>query len=143
MVDGRDRGELMRRGRLLYAPPVLKVQLHNQTVANAGNGSSAVTAIYRISSNGRVLDQSSHVLEAWLLSGTVPNSGYDARATLLSGTVGGTFGTWLNVGGSPGWSCSVSRSGTQEGQIKVELRDAATLAVLVSAIINLSADFGN
>lgn len=135
----------MRRGRLLYVPPALRVQLHDQTVSVAGLRTGPVTASYRLSGSGKVLDQSGHILESWALSGSGPTTGYEARATLLSGAVTGAFGSWSNIGlNDPTWSVTAT-SGTPSvsGQIKVEIRDAATLVVLVSAVIDIAADFGS
>lgn len=141
MVDERDRGKLMRRGRILSAPVATRVQLHNNTVSIAGTGSGpAVSARYNLLSNGRVTDQSATILEFWLLTGVAAD--YEVKASQISGdTITGTMDSWLALSGSPFWRIN-SAGPLREGSMSVQIRDAVTHAVLVGATIGLSADYG-
>lgn len=95
---------------------------------------------YRLNSSGVVeqrMGGSYSTLETWL--GAYTNSGYEVRATLLSGTIGiGTFGSWLNLGTSREWA-TTSTSGFLAGEMLIEIRNATTLVVVDSANIQLEA----
>lgn len=80
----------------------------------------------------------------WMI--TPPNSAYEARATLVSGTLSsGTTGSWLALSTSRAWSVTISvaaggGSATKDCTILVEIRDASTLAVLDSDQIALQSE---
>jgi hypothetical protein len=74
----------------------------------------------------------------WLLGGAV--SQFEARATTTSGTLStGTAGTWLPLSSTQGWGVSQASVGFKSCTFTLEIRDAASLVVLASASITLSA----
>jgi hypothetical protein len=78
----------------------------------------------------------------WLRGGL--SSGYEARATLNSGTLSsGTTGAWLVLSTTRSWSCAATRGSTgsssQTANLTIEIRSVATGLVLDSATITLTA----
>ena len=72
-------------------------------------------------------------------------SGYDARATVSSGSGGTLTGsataTWLNLGTTRTWTLSSGTSGLFCSRVlTVEIRDATTLTVLATATITLQVE---
>lgn len=82
--------------------------------------------------------------DEWMRIG--PNSAYEARATLVSGTLSsGTVGSWLVLSTTRSWSvtCSVGGGGghvQKDCTILVEIRDATTLVVIDSDNIALQSE---
>lgn len=80
----------------------------------------------------------------WMIS--PPNSAYEARATLVSGTLSsGTTGSWLALSTTRSWSVTISvaagaGSATKDCTILVEIRDASTLVVLDGENIALESE---
>lgn len=79
----------------------------------------------------------------WLLVGS--NSDYEARATIVddtSGTLSGTFGSWLSLSSARIWTNNNlgSGGGVSIATITVEIRDIATSTVRTSATITLSSE---
>lgn len=76
----------------------------------------------------------------WLLAGV--GADYEVRATLTSGTMGGTFNTWLNLGTNQAWANSKSSpAGTVSGTATLEIRRSGGGAILATADITLTATF--
>lgn len=78
----------------------------------------------------------------WL---TGPNAAadYEARFTLLSGTLAGgssAVGTWLGLGSSRSWAVSITTVGFTEASGELEIRSASTMTVLATASVYLAAD---
>jgi hypothetical protein len=97
------------------------------------------TALYKLSSDGNVYDQSNALLEGWLFSGVAGD--FQVRATLTSGTLtSGTTGSWLALSTSRSWSCTAPLGGSKNATLTIEIRDASSLTVLDSATVTLSAD---
>lgn len=75
-----------------------------------------------------------------------PNSAYEARATLVSGTLSsGTTGSWLVLSTSRAWSVTSTIGGggghaEKNCTILVEIRDATTLLVIDSDNIVLNSE---
>jgi hypothetical protein len=70
----------------------------------------------------------------WLLVGSA--SDYEVRVTIVSGTLtSGTTGSWLSCGSDRNWSITSSVGKTTV--LTVEIRNAASLAVLDTATITL------
>lgn len=69
-------------------------------------------------------------------------SDYDIRATVTSGSVtGDVTSTWLNLGSSRAWTNTRTSNlaGTTTATLTVEIRNAATLAVLATGTLTLNA----
>ena len=121
-----------------------QVSITNQTL-NSTSFSGAASCAYRLNLLGTVQRGNTGVfntLETWLLFGS--NSAYEARVTMITGTLtAGTVGTWLGLATSRDWSITDSTSG--DGSVTcsftVEIRDAASLVVLDSATIELTAQY--
>lgn len=78
---------------------------------------------------------------AWL----TPQSGmsnYECLATIVSGTLTGTTGTWLNLGTTRTWSKTVALSGVAEVYFNVQIRKVGTTNVLATASVHLGWDGG-
>jgi hypothetical protein len=69
----------------------------------------------------------------WRVRGA--SADYEVRATLNSGSLNsGTTGTWLSLSTSRGWS----RDFDGDADLTIEIRDAASLAVLSTANVTLN-----
>lgn len=116
---------------------------------------STATATYTLNSSGAA--QATTVGDAsnppqgttsyngeWML--VPPNSAYEARATLTSGSIDtGTLNTWLALSTTRSWTVTVTAGAgsgnvNQQASLLIEIRDASTLLVLDSDDINLEAD---
>lgn len=74
-------------------------------------------------------------------TGTGVSADYDVRATETSGTVSsGTVGSWLNLATDQTWTKTRNTVGSSAVTLTVEIRDAATLAVLDTATVTLTAE---
>ena len=125
------------------AAPPITVSITNQSVSASAFGPAV--AYYQVTNAGTVKNQNGAVLESWLLGGGTP-SNYDARATLISGTLtSGTTGTWFNCGSTLTWSVTNSAhdNSVKTAVILVEIRDVATSTVQDSATITISAESDN
>lgn len=105
-------------------------------------GSGIRTASYKIDADGYVYhsDNGTYTQQyAWKQSGSA--SDFDAYATVLSGSVSGTTGSWVNLGTDREWSVvDASNDGIDEtAEMTVQIRNASTLAVLATAYINFAA----
>ena len=124
--------------------PAAAAALTNHSITATGGGT--VTATFTLDNAGVASGATSPggtgggtYSGEWMLVG--PASGYEARFTILSGTLStGTAGSWLNLGTTRTWTVSRSTIGSTICQGTVEIRDAATLAVLATATITLEAD---
>lgn len=120
------------------------VSITNQTL-NGTSFSGAASCAYRLNLSGTVQRGNTGVfttLETWLLFGS--SSAYEARVTMLTGALtAGTTGSWLNLATTRDWSISDGAQG--DGGVTcsftVEIRDAASLVVLDSATIELTAQY--
>lgn len=75
----------------------------------------------------------------WLLAGAAGD--YEVRATLDSGAItSGTTGTWLALSASYAWEVLRTSVGTTTAELTIEIRDAATLEVLDTASVTLTAE---
>lgn len=85
--------------------------------------------------NGNAID-----LGDWIAP-KVGISGYDVKATLLSGTLtSGTTGSNLNLGTTRSWSRAQTSVGSSSAQIRLDItRAGTTTPVLATATITLSA----
>lgn len=70
-----------------------------------------------------------HVSSTWLMAGAA--SDYEVRATLTSGSITGTFGSWLGLGTTRTWSKSGAAS---TASMDVEIRLAASGAVVAGPV---------
>jgi hypothetical protein len=72
----------------------------------------------------------------------VPNEfgyNYEVRATLLNGSVNGTFNTFIAANDNPNWSVFTSL-GSVQGTIRIEFRRKGDTNILLSKDVFLSAD---
>ena len=133
---------MLAAGKARGGAVTAQVSITNQTL-NATSFSGAASCAYRLNLLGTVQRGNTGVfntLETWLLFGS--NSAYEARVTMLTGSLtAGTVGTWLNLAVSRDWSITdgTSGDGSVTCSFTVEIRDAASLVVLDSATIQLTA----
>jgi len=125
--------------------------------ANSGGGSSVILvggspfswgigtriATIRLNSDGFVYhgDNASYTSQyEWLQSGT--NTDFEVYATLTSGSITGTTGSWLSLGTTRDWSAvdSVAEGDSVSAEIILQIRNASTLAVVAMATFNLDAN---
>jgi hypothetical protein len=106
--------------------------------------SSGVAQATTVGSGSNPPAGTTNYTDEWMRVG--PNSAYEARATLVSGTLSsGTVGTWQVLSTTRSWTVtsSVGGGGGHAGKdctILVEIRDASTLVVIDSDNIALSSD---
>lgn len=112
------------------------VKLLSDSVTSIMSHPSSATATYTVDNGGGV-DGGDGGFYKWLGGGTPAN--YEINATLNSGTVTGTFGSWLNLGTSRSWSLTESIIGTKTGSITVQIRPTGG-AVLATATISFHAE---
>jgi hypothetical protein len=102
-------------------------------------------AQYQLTSGGSIrkttVNNSVNTVGAWI-SPLTNFSLYSARATLVSGTVLGTMGTWLNLGTTRIWQTG-SSGGSVEGVMTVEIRSDSDGIVRDTATITLHAERGD
>jgi hypothetical protein len=117
------------------------VQLHDQSVSKSGDGIHPISVAYQLTNTGLAKDGDGATLEPWLLSGAA--SSYEVRATVVSGTVGGSVtGSWISLSASPAWSISAGENEVVTATIFVEIRRVGTTTVLASATVFLTASNG-
>jgi hypothetical protein len=120
------------------------VTLTDATVIDVDSGFGA-SAAFLFTSGGLIQESTSTsgtvTVAGWLDPTTSAPSDYEIRATLSSGTVSGTFGTWQALTSTRSWSVSASGGGgaSQSGTILIEIRKGGG-SVLDSATFTLSAD---
>lgn len=129
---------------LLVGATVQRVAISNRTITDTVLSPTDADAGYLLSSTGQAVELrgagTTNISNEWLRLGSA--SAFDARATVLSGTLSsGTAGSWLNLGTTRDWHRNRTSDavGTTSCQILVEIRDAASLTVLASATITLNA----
>jgi len=116
------------------------VTLNAVTVDNEGTG--VRTASYRIDSDQFIykgIDGVYSSVHRWT-SDAVAN--YEGRASLIAGTSpgGSTVGSWLALTSDRTWTVTASLAGeTKYCTLTIEIRDAASMAVLASAVATLIA----
>jgi hypothetical protein len=126
-------------------PANVTISITDRTISRTINGTA--TATFQLNADGNVRNHGGAIQEIWCgINGTAApssTSGYEGRATLQSGTAptSGTIGSWENLGTSRSWSNVNSGldDSTITSVILVEIRNAATLAVVDSATITISA----
>lgn len=131
-------------------PANVTISITDRTVTRS-TFSGTATATYQLNADGNVRNHSGAILEIWcgINGAAAPSStaGYEARATLQSGTnpTNGTMGSWENLGTTRGWSNvnSGNDNSTITSVVLVEIRDTATLTVRDSATITISAQSGS
>ena len=122
--------------------PAALVALTNHSITTLAGGGTA-TATFTMDNTGAASGVGTSgggtYSGEWMLVG--PASAYDVRFTITSGALNsGTAGAWLNLATSRSWTVTRGTPGTNTCVGTVEIRDATTLVVLVSATISLTAD---
>lgn len=120
------------------------VTLIDETVSDAVSPGSEASAAYRLTSAGEVEAQTSSGILAlgfWVQPSAAAGAAFEARATVTAGALSsGTVGAWLSLDTSRGWTLSRTAAGASGATVSVEIRSTSTLAVLASAVINLSVE---
>lgn len=122
------------------------IAITNDLIVYRSGGVLSANAAYRLQTDGMVYAGTGATVINYLAQetwNTVPATvgNYEVRVTVSSGdTPAGTIGSWLNLGSTWTWTMVASPGNYRLGDILVEIRDAATLAVLTSATITLEAD---
>lgn len=98
-----------------------------------GNPAVTATVTYALNPDG------SRTNGTWLLLGA--NSDYEARVTVTSGALdsGSGAGSWLGLGTTRSWTCSVT-NGLHQCTFTIEVRLASGGTVVGSATISLDAE---
>ena len=123
----------MRPAKAMFASPG-RVNIFNLTALASGAGAQG--AVYVLNSSGTGV-ASGNANWTWLLQG--PASNYQAKATLVSGTLGGgTYGSWVNLSGSPSWSLTESSVGTLTNVTQIQIRNLSG-AIIATAQITITA----
>lgn len=105
------------------------------TVADPG----AADATYSLESNGDYLENGADAGD-WIAPKAAAGAAYEARATIVSGTLSsGTTGSWAALSSPQGWTRNRAGVGTTTCVIDVEVRLAATGTVLDTVRITLRA----
>jgi hypothetical protein len=112
----------------------------NVTAAAASRVDQPI-AVYTIKGDGSIT-YSTNNTDSWNGSTTV-GSGYEVKATVTSGSVTGTTGSWLSLSSNRSWSITDT---TQDGAARtatmtLSIRATGTTTNLDQATITLSADF--
>lgn len=118
-----------------------RVQLSGGTVTAFSFSGAAIAAV-RIANDGRVYHGQNGSFSnqaAWLLSGSA--SQFEIRATLVSGYVPETTGSWLALSSTREWSCTDATQdfSPEEAVLTLEIRRVGTTTVLASANWTLTA----
>lgn len=108
------------------------VSLVGDTVTSIVSHPSSATATLTISGKQVFGDDT----QTWLKGG----GNYEVEATLNSGTVSGTFGSWLNLGSPQSWSLTESSIGTKLGSVTLQIRPAGGGTVLATATFSFHAE---
>lgn len=123
---------------------VSTVQLNDQNISHSNPGGANARATYRLNTSGAAEERlgasgTYNTLETWLLSGA--SSDYEARATLLSGSItSGTLNTWQSLGTSREWYANAPVSSSSEtASLFIEIRLASSGVVQADATITLTA----
>lgn len=127
---------------LLGAIAGVVISITNRSISVITGGFSSATVGYRLNSNGNVErnQQGSYsTIEQWCTPASQA-SNYEARATIVSGSPSGTFGSWLALSSSREWTLFAAQNNFETAQITVEIRQTGTTTVLDSATITLTAD---
>lgn len=129
--------------RLVWPSQVVSLTNHSPYASNTGVGT--ITATFTLDNAGLASETTLPggtigYAPEWLSAGTPAN--YDCRWTTLSGTLStGTAGVWQNLGTTRAWSRNAGAGvGVMTCSGTLEIRDAATLTVLATATITLTAE---
>lgn len=107
---------------------------------------TAATATYRLDNDGNISTtfgpSAIAVRGTWATPPPVTNPGdFECRATLLTGSVTGTFGTWQGLDTSRSWSLSSGGGpSATSGSMTLEIRRASDLVVLDTNTITFTAE---
>ncbi len=117
------------------------VALAGGSASSIGSGTRSATV--RLSNDGNLYHGDTGVFTAqypWKVSGAVAD--YDVFCTVVSGSVSGTTGSWLNLATTRDWSVSdpTNDGSDVQAEITLQIRNASTLAVLATGDWSLSAD---
>lgn len=117
------------------------VNLANHTVADVVLDPANASAEYRLTAGGPVEWQNSGTSWAAFAGESCGGgAGYECRASIVSGTVSsGSTGTWLALTSTRAWTKTQSVVGTGSVTLTIEVRSAASLVVLGTATITLTA----
>jgi len=113
------------------------ISLNSKTVQQVVTDPANALASYTLANTRAVQVSPGSTSDEWAVSG-ITASDYEARATVVSGSVsGGTTGSWLGLGTSRTWERNRTTIGTSEVVLTIEIRDVATSTVRATASITL------
>lgn len=157
VIDSGGTARLLRRafvidsggtGRLIFIS-VANITISDQFVECSQSSPTPgfAVATYRLNSSGIVQSlvtlfngsTATTTLESWTDSPST-TSEYECLATLTSGSVSGTFGTWLALGTSRSWTATRASPGTTGGGFSLQIRKIGDTTVLDTAQINVQAN---
>lgn len=119
-----------------------RVAITDQEVA--ASGAAPQSATYRLDNAGAaraIVGVSNVILENWITPTSAAGAAYEARATVVSGSLSsGTTGSWLSLGTTRDWNVSRGSVGLSTCILTIEIRRASDSVVIDSATITLSAE---
>lgn len=125
--------------RLVFSGDTISVS--NTSVTSTVIGSTA-TAGYELTSGGDIrgttADNTMSDIGDWIAPKT-NMADYEVVATLLSGSLTGTFGTPLSLGTTRIWQLAQASAGTSTGSMLIEIRRISDSVVMDSATISFDA----
>lgn len=122
------------------------IYLANASIGDIQFDPSPATAQFWLKSDGVAYRYDNTLFEAALYNWCVPSSAvgdYEARATLLSGSVSGgssLMDTWLSLGTDRNWRADRAVIGGAYASILVEIRQVSSGTTVASATIDLEAE---
>lgn len=126
--------------RLVHVGDVISID--NTPVSDSQISPTPAIVSYALLNTGVVQASSAGVpfdVGNWVTPTSSAGAAYEARATVISGSPAGTFGTWQALNANRSWSLSRSAVGTSSASFTVEIRRASDGTVLDSATITLEA----
>jgi hypothetical protein len=117
------------------------ISIGDQPVTSTVLGSTAVAG-YELTSGGDIrgttADNTMSDIGDWIAPKT-NMADYEVVATLLSGSLTGTFGTPLSLGTTRIWQLAQASAGTSTGSMLIEIRRISDSVVMDSATISFDA----
>lgn len=123
----------------------VRIRLTNATVSDSTITPTNASAQYQLTSGGVVnkitVSGGTVQIDTWKLPAGVPSANYEAMVTVTTGSLSsGTTGAWVSLSSTRTWVLNRVVLGTNTCEFTVQIRSAASGAVLTSADIVLTAE---
>jgi hypothetical protein len=121
------------------APIFIRLSISPSGVATAP---STASASMTLRSDGVLLNKTTNVGK-WLI-GSNSGSGYEVQATVISGTITGTTGSFLALSSNQTWSLSSNTPGNYSTTVQFDFRRAGSTTIMYTAqvIFSIFVDIG-